>query len=327
MAYFFIAVSTRENLDLCKAYAVAGFPGSSSGAWAYSEIQESDFVTFLYGARAHNLYQVVSKAAVSNPENLPPPWKPLEFESGIYHFPFRLHLKPLRTFEESIARMEFSYIAENLLQRGGYRKSHFQADATTLSSVSQMGVPSKDPPKRLDLKGAQTFTPRFVRTAKGDPPRVHRFNEFIVPSLIRQSLSKPALVKKFLGDIGQKELATVEVEVLGERALVEGLIDILLKEAHPKGKQRQVVIEVKTGKPTREDLGQLREYLNILGDDCLCGVMIAGGPPSRDVADNSKIHFYRYDCGVDLTKPHSFEELLNGFTLQPVDKPARLSTG
>ena len=61
-------------------------------------------------------------------------------ESGrSYHFPFRLKLRQVRAFDEPIVRVEFAYIAENLLLRGGYRKTHFQADLTTLQNVSQMG--------------------------------------------------------------------------------------------------------------------------------------------------------------------------------------------
>lgn len=55
--YFLIAVSTRENLEKCKKYAYAGFPDTINGAWAYHDIKVGDYITFLYGAKAHNLYQ------------------------------------------------------------------------------------------------------------------------------------------------------------------------------------------------------------------------------------------------------------------------------
>jgi hypothetical protein len=60
-SYFFVAVSTRENLELCKKYALAGFHSNVNGAWAFSEINEGDFVSFLYGARVYNLYKVLKK--------------------------------------------------------------------------------------------------------------------------------------------------------------------------------------------------------------------------------------------------------------------------
>jgi len=76
--YFFIAVSTKENLEICKKYAYAGFPGTINGVWAYSDIKVGDFVTFLYGARAHNLYRVIKKEAIADAEKVPP-WKPIYF--------------------------------------------------------------------------------------------------------------------------------------------------------------------------------------------------------------------------------------------------------
>src|SRR5258708_5249755 len=87
-SYFLISVSTRENLDLCTRYGLAGFPSGESGAWTFCEIHEGDYVSFLYGARAHNLYRVVKRESLSDAEHLPP-WKPLVFkESGkTYSFP------------------------------------------------------------------------------------------------------------------------------------------------------------------------------------------------------------------------------------------------
>jgi hypothetical protein len=118
-SYFLVAVSTRENLDLCIKHALAGFLSGENGAWTFSEIQVGDFVSFLYGARAHNLYKVGRKEAICCDEELPP-WEPLRFKKGgkVYDFPFRLYVEPIRTFVESIVRAEFFYVAENLLLRG-----------------------------------------------------------------------------------------------------------------------------------------------------------------------------------------------------------------
>jgi len=104
------------------------------------EVQEGDFISFLYGARAHNLYQVIRREAIREFATLPP-WPPVTFrESGrTYHFPFRHWLETIREFDEPLVRSEFAYVAENLLLRAGYRKTHFQADQTTLQNVSQMG--------------------------------------------------------------------------------------------------------------------------------------------------------------------------------------------
>src|SRR6266478_3843774 len=139
-SYFLISVSTRENLEICIKHALAGFPGGENGAWTFCEIEEGDLVSFLYGARAHNLYRVRKREAIRDAATLGP-WEPLTFrETGkTYSFPFRLHLQPIRVFNELLVRAEFAYVAENLLLRGGYSKTHFQADQTTLQAVSQMG--------------------------------------------------------------------------------------------------------------------------------------------------------------------------------------------
>jgi len=55
-AYFLISVSNKKNLELCLKYALAGFMNNISGVWTFEEIQEGDFVSFLYEAKAHNLY-------------------------------------------------------------------------------------------------------------------------------------------------------------------------------------------------------------------------------------------------------------------------------
>ena len=52
-------------------------------------------------------------------------------------------------------------VAENLLLRGGYRKTHFQADQTTLQNVSQMGITYKDSIEHLKLSSPEEFVPKF----------------------------------------------------------------------------------------------------------------------------------------------------------------------
>jgi len=78
-------------------YALAGFSNSSTGIWAYLDIREGDYISFLYGARAFNLYKVMKKEAILEFMDAPP-WPPRTFrQSGkTYHYPFRLYLKPER---------------------------------------------------------------------------------------------------------------------------------------------------------------------------------------------------------------------------------------
>ena len=99
-SYFLLSVSTRQNLDLCREYGWAGFTNSTNGLWTFLDIEVGDYVSFLYGARVYDLYQVVEKAAFQNAEGLPP-WPQVTFRSGYtYFFPFRLALRQIRSLSE-----------------------------------------------------------------------------------------------------------------------------------------------------------------------------------------------------------------------------------
>lgn len=311
--YFFIAVSTRKNLELCERYAYAGFPDTINGAWAYSDIKVGDYVTFLYGARAHNLYHVAKKEAIANAQDVPP-WKPIFFkESGkTCYFPFRLHLKPWREFEEPLARPEFMYVAENLLQRGGYWKTHFQADQTTLQNVSQMGEKFKGDIESLEMPQYKTFIPKFIRGKKVRHTETYQFREVILQSLLRHHLSQPSIFNDFLDKLWLREFATHEFEVLGEKALPEGYVDILVKEARPKGEVKQIIIEVKFGRATKNEVKQLKSYVDEIGEECIAGVLITEHSPKRVKVEDERIHLMSYEFEkIDLRAPHTFDELLS----------------
>ncbi|MFQ6074890.1 MAG: hypothetical protein ACE5Z5_01975 [Candidatus Bathyarchaeia archaeon] len=303
---------------------MAGFTNSISGVWTYLEIKEGDFVSFLYGARAHNLYRVKKKEAIRDFENLPP-WQPITFrESGrTYYFPFRLHLIPVRRMEESLVRPEFAYVAENLLLRGGYRKTHFQADQTTLQNASQMGRIFDEEFQELDLRGYRTFTPRFVRNRKlASVPEIFPLQEYILQTLIRRHLMDDNNLDKFLELTEIDELETKNLEILGEKALPEGHIDIIIKEAIPIGTSKKIILEVKTSRGSERDLNQLSEYVKELGDECIAGVLIA------KVFSRKVIRKYGKQCKLKLMMHsfqdfssdgcYTFEELLEKFRLKDV---------
>jgi len=87
---------------------------------------------------------------------------PITFRSKrTYYFPFRLFLKLEREFNEPMVRQEFSYVVENLLLRGGYRKTHFQADTITLYNVSEMGTHFTGKSGHIELN-TETFEPKIV---------------------------------------------------------------------------------------------------------------------------------------------------------------------
>ena len=323
-SYFLISVSTRENLDLCIKYSLAGFLGGHSGAWTFCEVEDGDFVSFLYGAKAHNLYKVDKREALRNAELLPP-WKPLTFkESGrTYSFPFRLHLAPFRVFTETLVRNEFSYVAENLLLRGGYRKTHFQADQTTLQSVSEMGTRTIDTSQALSLPEHTTFTLRFTRNPRLlNLPETCRFQETILQSAIRRHLMHEENLRALLGELNLEGVEASALEILGEKALTQGHIDLLLKERVPLGSGIKIPIEVKMNKAQPGDVAQLRGYMDELLGECPIGILVASSF-SKDAlgkAAKAGIKMLGYGLTSDLKTSCTFEEIYQGLSIQPFEK-------
>ncbi|MFN4180530.1 MAG: hypothetical protein ACK4I8_09470 [Armatimonadota bacterium] len=318
--YFFVAVSTRQHLELCLKYAVAGFPNSAAGAWTFVEIQEGDFVSFLYAARAFNLYEVVGKEAVVEFEKMPP-WPPVSFRDSRkrYLFPFRLYLRPIREFCEPLVRPEFAYIAENLLLRAGYRKTHFQADQTTLQNVSQMGSLWDRDIQPLEMPPHTNFEPKFTTDKNMEQvPFVCEFQESILQAAIKRWLSDQVNLTKFLSMTGFEDLSPDELEALGEKALSHGHVDILIKDRVPIAQARKIAIEVKREHAQPRDLRQLRGYIDELGRECLGGVLIANSFSKSVVrlAPTLNICPVCYDLNLDWNSPRSFPEILASLTLR-----------
>ena len=317
MGYFFAAVSIRKNLETCKKFALAGFPETENGGWAFVDIDVGDFISFLYGGRAHNLYRIEKKEALESAENMPPSWEPIATKKGRIFFPYRLYLQPVREFSESLARTEFSYIAENLIRRGGIRKSHFQADQVTLSYVSGIERAASKKPEILSMPPHTTFVPRFVKSRKNaNLPKINLLREEILHSILRHHLSNPVVLKSFLEGMNLSELAEKRLEILSERALERGYVDLLIKEAEPEGIMNQIVIEVKRGAAKENDVKQLRRYMEEIGEECVAGAIIAEAL-SRNIAQSNRgIHFWRYVFNeTNLEEPHTFEELLSGIRI------------
>jgi hypothetical protein len=318
VAYFLIAVSNRENLDLCLRYGLAGFTSSGSGLWTYVDINEGDFVSFLYGARVFNLYEVSGKAAYVDADQLPP-WPPVTFQpSGrTYYFPFRAQLRPIRILEEQLVRTEFAYVAENLLLRGGYRKTHFQADQTTLQAVSQLGQLSTGGCEALDVDGAREFTPLLTN----DKSRVHApetflFRELFLQAMLRSYLATHDNLAALLEGTGLGNTDANALEVLSEKAFPEGHIDLLVKEATPMGISRKVVIEVKRRAGVKADVQQLARYRATLGAECVGAILISTAPSkrTRDFAREEGVALREYvlDFPPD---PTPFPELSTRLTI------------
>ena len=318
--YFLLALSNRTNLDLCLRYSLAGFTNSGSGFWTFLEINQGDYVSFLYGAKAWNLYQVDRKSALKDADKLPP-WPPVTFQpSGrTYYFPFRLHLKPVRAFQESLVRTEFAYVAENLLLRGGYRKTHFQADQTTLQNVSIMGEPFRGEVEYLQVDPVHSYEPLIGFTKESiDHPAVYGFSELILQALIKRYLRAQGKMRDFLYEISMNSLAQQSVEILGELGLPEGQIDALIQETTPIGVAERVAIEVKLRSASIADLEQLGHYVRTLGSECKGGVLIAERASRKTLsyAKEKGLRVFRYSLNLQPnSQPLSFEQLFSGFQL------------
>ncbi|MCX8160573.1 MAG: hypothetical protein N3G18_06550 [Candidatus Saccharicenans sp.] len=313
--YFFLSVSNRQNLDLCLKHSLAGFTNSINGLWTFLDISEGDYISFLYGARAKNLYRVIGKKAYSNPERIGP-WPPVTFRiSGkTYYFPFRLFLKKEREFDESMVRPEFSYVAENLLLRGGYRKTHFQADRKTLSAVSEMGNSSvKDgDPLKFD---SDVFEPKIVFNRKLQRiPEKFFFQEIILQSVIRNMICQIYLdeILKTLNITFKSD----DFEVLGEKALPEGFVDIFIKLKHPAGANKYILVEVKTGRAQKKELDQIKRYSGEFGNEAAGGLLIAKEFP-RSFSKESSILFIRYWFDqLDESCEYTFDQLKEKLRLE-----------
>lgn len=303
-------------------YALAGFPSSSGGAWTFEEIQEGDFVSLLYGAKAHNLYKVAKREAIRDADTLPP-W-PLIMSGNAkrtYYFPFRLVLEPIREFAESLVRQEFAYVAENLLLRGGYRKTHFQADQTTLQSASQLGSLASGSVGRLNLPPYETFVPAFSRKrSEVGIPEVLPLNEFILQAAIRRHLCDEANRASFLGMIGIQQTAAPNLEPLGEKALSRGHIDILLKERVPLGSALSLPIEVKLATAQPKDLKQVAGYVEELGPECPTGALVAAKFAKKTIGEaaTQRIKLIRYFLNLESSRPVTFSSICQALSLEPV---------
>jgi len=295
---------------------MAGFTNSINGLWTFFDIDVGDYVSFLYGARVRNLYKVVEKKAYKNAEKLPP-WPPVTFKmSGkTYYFPFRLFLSQERLLDEPMVRPEFSYVAENLLLRGGYRKTHFHADSITFYNISQMGMPYEGENESLHLE-AETFEPKIVFKKENETiPEKFYFREIILQSLVRKKIPN-TILGEILERFGMLQNAS-EFEVLGEKALPEGYVDIFIKLRHPTASNRYILVEVKTGKAQRKDIRQLLEYMSEYGREAVGGVLVARDFPRKANADGVVFVNYRFD-DLDVEGEYAFEKLLELLRLEVV---------
>lgn len=319
-SYFLLALSERLYLDLCIKHALAGFPSSRGGAWTFEDIQEGDFVSFIYGAKAYNLYKVAKREAIRGADALGP-WPVITSKKSkkTYYFPYRLALEPTRLFTESVVRQEFAYVAENLLLRGGYKKTHFQADQTTLQNASKMGTLTKETGEPLDLPPYKTFAPSFsAKRGAANIPEVLPFNELILQAAIRRHLGDETNLGNFLSMVRVQSQAPMEA--LAEKALSRGHIDILVKERVPIGSALTIPVEVKLRTANAQDVAQVASYMQELGPECVCGVLVGEKFRKAAIREASSrgVKLVRYTVELDLRRPVTFGDICQALSLQAV---------
>jgi hypothetical protein len=294
-------------------YDMAGFPEGESGLWSYEDIHIGDYVTFLYGATAYNLYRVKAKFALNNP-NLPPPnWKPIEGRHGPRYFPFRLSLERIKIFQDSIAKETYKSVAENLLRRGGYRRSHFQADQYTLRSVSSIDGVLKYDKQSLSLNEFEQFEPKYVLTG-ADNRIIFNLRETILQSLIRQWLKLKSNRQKLFGRSGLEWLTESGLEVIGERALPEGYADILIQSGVKESPY--AIFEVKMGKSKEEDFSQLSNYLDVMNIEGCAGFIISKKATDETHHSQTPIRQIIYRFEQPIKSPMTSSELLRNLYLE-----------
>jgi len=187
-----------------------------------------------------------------------------------------------------------------------------------------------DPPYFLSNNGITCHAGKMVSVNKGEwdksrgPDANHEFNrswlkEPILQSAIRQHLTIEANLDRLCKEL-QLSGHAVDLEVLGEKALPEGHVDILLKQRTPIGSAMKIPIEVKTNEAKEKDLEQVLGYMKELRGECPAAILLAAAFSKRVVslANDSGIQLVRYILDADLSKTPTFEEICQGLTLERV---------
>ena len=152
-----------------------------------------------------------------------------------------------------------------------------------------MGTVANGAVQHLALPEYTTFTLRFSRTKSlVKTPEIVRFRETILQAAIRRNLMLRENLDRLLNQLGLNGINPDDLEILGEKALAEGHIDLLLKRRVPLGSALKIPIEVKTNRAQSKDLIQLRGYMKELYGECPMGVLIASDFGRSAIEEASK---------------------------------------
>ncbi len=184
-----------------------------------------------------------------------------------------------------------------------------------------MGDLYRKPVKSFATDNCSTFTPYIAwKKTPGSTPENFPFREFLLQSLVRRHLSCKENLQRFFDLSGLGDLRAEDFEVLGEKALSEGYIDILIKDRSPVGRSRKIIVETKLNRVQRKDVDQLRIYMEEIGEECLGGFLIAGSFPKKVLQGywTLGIRCFTYSFeGLNNSKEYSFNELWERFRLGP----------
>jgi RecB family endonuclease NucS len=212
------------------------------------------------------------------------------------------------------------------LLRGGYRKTHFQADETTLNFVSTIGISVNKKYNKI-WENKPTTRPKINFENKLNVPESFPFEEKILQVLIKEYIKNNTnnILNDILNHFNINENPN-NFETLSEKALSSGHVDLLIKRKHPIGKDYKIIIEVKKNKSGKKDVEQLAKYMGEL-EDCIGGILVA-----KDFAKtcfkqiskiNKKILFISYDFeNLDITKDYIFQDLLDILNLNIKYQPS-----
>ena len=105
-----------------------------------------------------------------------------------------------------------------------------------------------------------------------------------------------------------------DFEILGEKALPEGFVDIFIKLKHPQ--TSNILVEVKKEKASTKDFQQLQSYMSEFGNECKGGILIAKDFPRRiNILVNIMAMKYLFE-NIDHESECAFEELFNMLNLE-----------
>ena len=106
----------------------------------------------------------------------------------------------------------------------------------------KMGEKSSESVENSEFSSS-TFVPKFsTNKSLINIPYVFPFREIILQSAIRHHLCDKENLRKFLEDISVDDVRAEDLEVLGEKALPEGHIDIFIKDAVPIGESKSIAV-------------------------------------------------------------------------------------